>query len=147
MTPVTAAALCAAIIAAAAAGVLALRRHYTVIIVRGPSMTPTLREGEKVLARRVHGHTVRSGDIVILRVPGLGPDGTPNRYTAVKRVAATAGDPLPPFLSPPTTTGSELLPAGHLAVLGDNMTASVDSREWGLVPAANVLAKVVRTLR
>ena len=147
MTPLTAAALCAAMIAAAAAGVLALRRHYTVIIVRGPSMTPTLREGEKVLARRVHGHTVRSGDIVILRVPGLGPDGTPNRYTAVKRVAATAGDPLPPFLSPPTTTGSELLPAGHLAVLGDNTTASVDSREWGLVPAANVLAKVVRTLR
>jgi hypothetical protein len=31
-------------------------------------------------------------------------------------------------------------------VLGDNVTASVDSRQWGLVPAANGLAKVVRTL-
>ena len=37
-------------------------------------------------------------------------------------------------------------PAGHLAVLGDNMAASMDSRQWGLVPAANVLAKVVRRL-
>ena len=145
MTPITAAALFAAIITTAAATVLALRHHYTVIIVRGASMSPTLREGERVLARRVHGQAVRSGDIVILRVPGLGTDGTPNRYTAVKRVAATAGDPLPSFLSPPST-GSELLPAGHLAVLGDNLTASADSRQWGLVPAANVLAKVVRRL-
>jgi hypothetical protein len=31
-------------------------------------------------------------------------------------------------------------------VLGDNKAASVDSREWGLIPVANVLAKVVRTL-
>jgi signal peptidase I len=146
MTPTTAAALFAAIIATAAATVLALRHRYTVIVVRGQSMMPTLLEGEKVLARRVQGQTVRSGDIVILRVPVLGTDGTPNRYTAVKRVAATAGDPLPPFLPPQTTTGSEPLPAGHLAVLGDNMTASADSRQWGLVPAANVLAKVVRTL-
>jgi signal peptidase I len=146
MTPTTAAALFAAIIATAAATVLALRHRYTVIVVRGRSMMPTLREGEKVLARRVHGQAVRSGDIVILRVPGLGTDGTPNRYTAVKRVVATAGDPLPPFLPAQTTTGSELLPAGHLAVLGDNMTASADSRQWGLVPTANVLAKVVRTL-
>jgi type IV secretory pathway protease TraF len=55
-------------------------------------------------------------------------------------------DPLQPFLSAQTTTGSELLPAGHLGVLGDNKAASMDSREWGLIPVANVLAKVVRTL-
>jgi signal peptidase I len=146
MTATTAAALSAAFIATAVAAMAGLRRYYTVIIVRGRSMTPTLQPGEKLLARRVRGQTVRSGDIVILRVPGLGADGTPNRYTAVKRVAATAGDPRPPVLPPQTTTGSELLPAGHLAVLGDNMTASTDSRQWGLVPTANVLAKVVRTL-
>ena len=98
MTPTTAAALSAAIIATATAAMLALRRCYTVIIVRGPSMTPTLQPGEKVLARRVRGQAVRRGDIVILRVPGLGADGAPNRHTAVKRVAATAGDPLPSFL-------------------------------------------------
>ena len=146
MTATTTAALSAAIIATAVALLLALRRYYTVIIVRGASMTPTLQPGEKVLARRVRGQTVRSGDIVILRVPGLGADGAPNRYTAVKRVAATAGDPLPPFLPPAATAVGGLLPAGHLAVLGDNVMASVDSRAWGLVPAANVLAKVVRTL-
>lgn len=146
MTTTTTAAFCTAIIAMVAATVLALRYHYTIIIVRGRSMTPTLREGEKVLTRRVRGERVRSGDIVVLRVPGTGTDGTPNQYTAVKRVAAIAGDPLPPFLPPLATTGSEQLPAGHLAVLGDNTTASVDSRTWGLVPAANVLAKVVRKL-
>ncbi len=95
MTATMAAAFCAAIIAMMAATVLVLRHRYTVITVRGPSMTPTLREGEKVLARRVRGQAVRNGDIIILRVPGNGTDGTPNRYTAVKRVAATAGDPLP----------------------------------------------------
>jgi signal peptidase I len=146
MTTATAAALGAAIIAMIAVTVLTLRHRYTVITVRGPSMTPTLREGEKVLARRVRGQAVRNGDIIILRVPGTGADGTPNRYTAVKRVAATAGDPLPAFLPPRATTSSELLPTGHLAVLSDNPKGSVDSRAWGLVPAANVLAKVVRKL-
>jgi putative ABC transport system permease protein len=34
--------------------------------------------------------------------------------------------PLPPFLPPQATTTSELLPAGHLAVLGDNTNQSVD---------------------
>jgi len=146
MTATTAAAFCAAIIVMMAATVLALRRRYTVITVRGLSMTPTLREGEKVLARRVRGQAVRNGDIVILRVPGGDADGTPSRCTVVKRVAATAGDPLPLFLPPQATTSSELLPTGHLAVLGDNTNLSVDSRAWGLVPAANVLAKVVRKI-
>ena len=146
MTATTTAAFSAAIFAMLAAAVLALRYHYTIIIVRGRSMTPTLREGERVLARRVRGERVRSGDIVILRVPGTSTDGTPNQYTAVKRVAAIAGDPLPPFLPPLATTSSEQLPAGHLVVLGDNTWASVDSRTWGLVPAVNVLAKVIRKL-
>lgn len=146
MTTTTTAAFCTAIVAMAAAAVLALRHHYTIIIVRGGSMMPTLREGEKVLTRRVRGERVRRGDIVILRVPGTGTDGMPNRYTAVKRVAAIAGDPLPPFLPPLATTSGEQLPAGHLVVLGDNTTASVDSRTWGLVPTANVLAKVIRRL-
>jgi hypothetical protein len=84
--------------------------------------------------------------VLMATVACFGADGTPNRHTAVKRVAATAGDPLPHFLSPQTTTSGELLPVGHLAVLGDNMTASADSRQWGLVPVANVLATVVRTL-
>jgi Signal peptidase, peptidase S26 len=93
MTATTGAALGATIIATAVAALLAVRHRCTVITVRGPSMAPTLQSGETILARRVRGQTVRSGDIVILRVPGLGTDGTPNRYTAIKRVAATVSDP------------------------------------------------------
>ena len=150
MTTTARAAFSTAIIAVAATAVLALRYHYTIIIVRGRSMAPTLREGETVLTRRVRGERVRSGDIVVIRVPGNGADGLPNQHTAVKRVAAIAGDPLPPFLRPLAcasgTPRGEHLPAGQLAVLGDNTMASVDSRTWGLVPTANVLAKVIRKL-
>ena len=32
-------------------------------------------------------------------------------------------------------------------MMGDNRTQSCDSREWGPVPASNVIAKVVRILR
>jgi type IV secretory pathway protease TraF len=39
-----------------------------------------------------------------------------------------------------------VLPPGHLAVLGDNRTASVDSRVWGLIRTDCILAKVVRPL-
>ena len=122
---------------------LALRRRYTVIVVRGPSMTPTLQPGDRLLARRIDGGTVDVGDIVILRVPADVPDRRTGELssTVVKRVAAVAGDPLPPVLR-----GAGVLPPGHLAVLGDNRSASVDSRVWGPIRTDRVLAKVVRPL-
>lgn len=79
-------------------GWLPLRR----IRVRGPSMAPTLRDGDVVIARR---GVPRAGDVVVVtwaRRPG---------QLSVKRAVRSAG-------------------AGWF-VLGDNDLASTDSRELG----------------
>jgi nickel-type superoxide dismutase maturation protease len=80
-------------------GWLPLRR----IRVRGPSMAPTLRDGDVVLARR--GRRPRAGDVVVVTWvtrPG---------QLSIKRAVRPAG--------------------GGWFVVGDNETASTDSRELG----------------
>jgi phage repressor protein C with HTH and peptisase S24 domain len=72
------------------------------IRVRGPSMAPTLRDGDVVLARR---GPARVGDVVVVTWPGRGGQ------LSVKRAAR----PL----------------AGGWFVVGDNDLASTDSRELG----------------
>lgn len=49
--------------------VVLLRRRYLVVTVRGTSMEPTLRSGDRVLVRRVMVAAVRVGDVVVLRNP------------------------------------------------------------------------------
>lgn len=79
-------------------GTLPLRR----IRVRGPSMAPTLRDGDVVLARR---GVARPGDIVVVTW-----DSRPGQLS-VKRAVGPAG--------------------GGWLVVGDNDLASTDSRELG----------------
>ena len=80
----------------------------------GPSMEPTLSNGEWWLVRRTT--RVRPGDVVLLVHPHR-PDAL-----IVKR------------LDHPTD--------GGWWVLGDNPDASEDSRQFGVVPAANVLGRL-----
>lgn len=79
------------------------RLPYRRIRVRGPSMAPTLRDGDVVLARR--GRVPRTGDVVVV--------------TWVAR---------PGQLSIKRVTGSDG-PGWH--VEGDNSGASTDSRDLG----------------
>ncbi len=37
------------------------------VLIRGPSMAPTLRHGDAVLARRSGGRPIRAGDVVLAR--------------------------------------------------------------------------------
>lgn len=86
------------------------RRWLQRVEVRGPSMRPTLEDGDRLLcgpARRL-----RTGDIVVVEEPGS--DG----LLAVKRVAT--------------------LEAGAVVVLGDNRAASRDSRAYGPLPRSAV---------
>jgi signal peptidase I len=119
------------------AGLLLARRWCTVVTVRGHSMNPTLVDGQRVLAvRRPH---YRTGDVVVFRIAdGAGTPGDPHHR--VKRVVATGG-----AARPAAFDGSALpavVPAGHLAVAGDNAEHSQDSRHLGYIPLHDVIGRV-----
>lgn len=130
-------------------GTVAARRRFLVVKVTGPSMHPTLYDGDRVLVRRCAVDSVRRGDVVVLlgpRMPGLGlspaeflAGATNNERTLmVKRVAAIPGDPLP-------GTSSVVL-ADEIIVAGDNESMSFDSRQAGPFDAGEIRGVVVRTL-
>jgi nickel-type superoxide dismutase maturation protease len=86
--------------------------------VTGPSMSPTVRHGDRLLVRRVRaGDGVATGDVVLARFPAR-PD-----LLVVKRVRRAA-------------------PGGHW-VEGDNPLVGDDSRAYG---AAVVVGRVVGRL-
>lgn len=86
--------------------------RWGVAVVRGRSMQPMLRDGDRLLVR--HGATPRPGDLVVVHLPGRG--------LAVKR--ATMRQP------------------GGWWVERDNPAEGVDSWLVGAVPEADVVAVV-----
>lgn len=116
------------------------RSRYVVVTVRGHSMMPTFRDGQRLLVRRRTGRrTLRPGDVAVFVTPASAadPDGP---AWLVKRVTAVAGDEVPPELA--TGCGrSELIPPGHCVVRGDN-PRSLDSRHFGYLPERSVLGVV-----
>jgi len=95
-----------------------LASAWVVARVSGPSMSPTVRHGDRLLVRRVTGPAaVRDGDVVLARFPAR-PE-----LLVVKRVARVA-------------------PGGHW-VQGDNPFVTDDSRAFG---TAVVVGRVVGRL-
>ncbi len=91
---------------------------WAAVRVSGPSMSPTVRSGDRLLARRVdRPGDVRPGDVVLARFPAR-PD-----LLVVKRVRRA-------------------VPGGHW-VEGDNPLVTDDSRAFG---AAVVVGRVVGRL-
>jgi signal peptidase I len=124
----------------AGAGALWFRSRMLVVRVVGQSMLPTYDDGQKLLARRT-SRVPASGTVVVVK-PFDGP------LLVVKRVAATAGEAVPPEVAQRAgLTPGDVVPRGSLVVLGDNADASIDSRTWGLLPASSVVAAVVRKMR
>ncbi|WP_445521066.1 S26 family signal peptidase [Streptomyces sp. NEAU-174] len=129
-----------------------LRRTLVVVTVRGGSMEPTYRDGERVLVRR--GGRCAVGQVVVVRQEDGGlPSPAPNRAVAatgtarewmIKRVAAVAGDRPPPGALPEPYAAGGPVPPGALVLLGDNTHNSYDSREAGYFPTAHVLGTVLR---
>jgi signal peptidase I len=139
----------------AGAGLVAVRRRWTVVRVRGSSMEPALHDGDVLLARRRAGRLPRRGDIVVLRRPAIVPvpngavtvhggpraaSGAGERWL-IKRVVAVPGDPIPPDV-PSSLRGP--VPAGMVVVLGDR--PGLDSRLFGPAPVDTVHATVVRAV-
>ena len=96
----------------------ALATGWVLARVTGPSMSPTVRHGDRLLVRRVRpGSAVRPGTVVLARFPAR-PD-----LLVVKRVR-------------------HAVPGGHW-VEGDNPLVADDSRAFG---AAVVVGRVVARL-
>ncbi|MBH5336947.1 nickel-type superoxide dismutase maturation protease [Streptomyces pactum] len=87
--------------------------------VYGPSMTPTLLPGDRLVIR--YGATLRPGNVVMLRHPFQ------QDLWIVKRLAERRD--------------------GGWWVLGDNPFATPDSREFGVVPDELVVGRAVLRLR
>jgi signal peptidase I len=128
---VAAAIVVVALLSAVAFGTL------TVITVRGDSMLPTYRAGDRLLVRRRWaGRPVRRGDIVVCR-PFVSSGKIADPLLVVKRVAALGGDRDP--------NGSQIVPDRHVYVTGDG-PGSVDSRRFGPIPRERVLGRVLAVL-
>jgi signal peptidase I len=121
----------------AGAGLLLARRYCTLVTVRGHSMSPTLLDGQRVLAIRRPRY--RAGDVIVFRVAGTaGTPGDPAHR--IKRVLATGGAARPAMFG--GSTLPTVVPAGHLAVAGDNAGHSQDSRHLGYIAQTEVIGRV-----
>jgi signal peptidase I len=116
------------------AGLLLSRRRVMLVTVKGQSMAPAYRDGERLLVvRRSH---YAAGDVVMFRTPG--------RHLAdvewmVKRAAAIGGDSVPDDLRAKVDVAT--VPAGSLLVRSDAVNG-LDSRHFGLIDAGDVLGVV-----
>lgn len=149
------------ILIAVLGGLAGIRRRLGVLVVVGVSMEPTFHSGDRVLYRRTR--RLRPGQVVVLDTAALerlvpAAAGTSARSPGlmIKRLAAVAGGVRPPQLAeaaqgvrPPqraeAAQANQRVSDGRVVVLGDN-PRSLDSRQWGEIPAAVILGVVVRTL-
>jgi signal peptidase I len=140
---------------AAAIGARKLRRKIAVVTVRGLSMQPTLNAGDRLLIRRVSADRLRTGQIVVIERPHQdgASAGRPQNWPPaghdwlIKRLAALPGEPTPALmLTAPAPDAQLMVPAGQLAVLGDNLPCSLDSRLLGYIAAERVLGVMIRAL-
>ena len=126
--------------------------------VSGPSMNPTLFEGDKMLVSDLFYHP-KAGDVVIFKTDNYDPE-----KALVKRVIATEGqeikidfvkgiiyvddvpveDEFDPIHNKLDFNGPQTVPEGCVFVLGDNRNASRDSRYKliGMVDERMILGKV-----
>lgn len=122
-----------------AAGLLLARRYCTVATVRGHSMNPTLADGQRVLAIRRQRYRV--DDVIVFRVAdSTGRPGDPSHR--IKRVLAIGGTPRPAVLDDSTLVAT--VPVGYLAVVGDNVGHTQDSRQLGYIPLSDVVGRLLR---
>ena len=131
-------------------------------LVRGDSMSPTLRDGDLIHVRRVSGKgaSYRRGSIVVAEMPS--PSGDDSLLTNVKRVVGLPGELVRVgsdgavsiegiSLSEPYLVGAPAVPGPGLLwlcdddayfLMGDNRADSGDSRRFGPIPASNIIGKM-----
>ena len=127
------------------------------------SMDPTLRAGDSVLAIKFAYRLAEPerGDVVLFEAPGEAGDGAGDGAPTIKRVVGVAGDTVAVRdgvlfvngdkvrenyvdyeLTDSTFFGPAQVPEGHVYVMGDNRSNSLDSRSYGPVPEGGLLGEV-----
>jgi signal peptidase I len=116
-----------------------IRRTWLVVTVHGQSMIPTLRDGQRVVARLRLRAPLVCGDVIVfaLRPEQVDPARPDDPVHRVKRVAAIAGDPVPAWLPCDVSR----VPDDHVVIVGDN-PQSEDSRQLGFIHRQSVLGVV-----
>ena len=138
---------------------LASRYMVCTVVIRGRSMSPTLRDGDQYLLNRIAYlfRQPRRGDLVVIHDPG-------HSDMAIKRIVGLPGDCIEvkagvlylnherlsePYLAPHTMTlpGGAckqlvLLQSNHYFVMGDNREESEDSRFYGPIRLENIVGVV-----
>ncbi|WP_344326092.1 S26 family signal peptidase [Streptomyces macrosporus] len=117
------------------------RHRMIVVTVRGTSMAPTYRDGDRVLVRR----TTRlvPGQVIVVEQPAPG-----GRWATVplpRGARAAAMTARTWLIKRVTSVGTP--PNDAVWLLGDNAEDSFDSRHMGWVPRPRVLGVVVRPRR
>ncbi|GFP95126.1 mitochondrial inner membrane protease subunit 1 [Phtheirospermum japonicum] len=106
----------------------------------GPSMLPTFKDGDIVLAEKITSRRgkVGSGDAVLIRSP---EDPT---KVMTKRVKGVEGDVVSYALDPQSSDELKtvVVPKGHVWIEGDNLENSRDSRQFGPVPYALIHSRI-----
>ncbi|KAL5203544.1 hypothetical protein ABZP36_008415 [Zizania latifolia] len=110
-------------------------------LVKGVSMLPALNlAGDVVAVDRVSARfgRVGTGDVVLL----ISPE-NPRKMVA-KRVLGMEGDAVTYLVDPGNSESSKtvVVPEGHVWVQGDNIYASIDSRQFGPVPYGLITGKI-----
>ncbi|MFC4507192.1 MULTISPECIES: S26 family signal peptidase [Streptomyces] len=132
----------------------ALTRRLVAVTVDGVSMEPAYRDRDQVLA--IRGTRLKVGRVVVVESP-FGTSGWRQRALAakaapslvsqrrwmIKRVVALPGDPVPRRDVPALADVAEdRVPNGMAVLLGDNQSASFDSRAFGYFPLERILGVV-----
>jgi signal peptidase I len=124
--------------------------------VQGTSMSPELKDGERILVNKFlyYFGEIERGDIVVFWYP------EDPKLSFIKRVVALPGETVEirsgavfvngTLIDEPYVSGANAdlrsfppheIRAGHFFVLGDNRKGSNDSRSWGLVPERYIYGK------
>lgn len=116
-------------------------RNFRTVEVRGNSMWPTFKSGDRVLVSSAYWliGPIRKNDIVVIR-------NKDDDTLLLKRVYAMGGDTIPFKFVPEDysfANGKYVVPEGKLYLLGDNYPESEDSRHYGPISPEQVIGKVV----